>query len=59
MQLEIDILKQTIDLLKKPRHQQTSVSNGEKTVTAVTLNTKYPLPVLLKNLKIAKSSLLL
>ena len=57
MQLEIDILKQTIDVLKKdPGINKTPLSNGEKAVIADALKTKYPLPVLLKKLKIAKSS---
>ena len=57
MQLEIDILKQTIDVLKKdPGINKTPLSNGEKIVIVDALKTKYPLPVLLKKLKMAKSS---
>ena len=57
MQLEIDILKQTIDVLKKdPGINKTPLSNGEKVVIVDALKTKYPLPVLLKKLKMAKSS---
>lgn len=57
MQMEIDILKQTIDVLKRdPGINKTPLSNGEKVVIVDALKTKYPLHVLLKKLKMAKSS---
>ncbi len=57
MQLELDILKETIDVLKKdPGINKSPLSNGEKAVIADALKTKYPLPVLLKKLRMAKSS---
>ena len=52
MQLELDILKETIDVLKKdPGINKSPLSNGEKAVIADALKTKYPLPVLLKKLR--------
>ena len=57
MQMEIDILKETIDILKKdPGINKTPLSNGEKAVIADALKMKYSLPILLKKLRIAKSS---
>ena len=57
MQLEIDILKQTIDVLKKdPGINRIPLINGEKAVIVDALKKRYPLPVLLKKLKMAKSS---
>lgn len=56
MQLEMDILKETIDVQKDPGINKTPLSNGEKAVIADALKMKYPLPVLLKKLKIAKIS---
>ena len=57
MQIELDILKETINVLKKdPGINKSPLSNGEKAVIADALKTKYPLPVLLKKLRMAKSS---
>lgn len=57
MQMEIDILKETINVLKKdPGIDQTALSNREKAVIIDALKTKYSLPHLLKKLHIAKSS---
>lgn len=57
MQMEIDILKETIDVLKKdPGIDQTALSNWEKAVIIDALKNKYSLPDLLKKLNLAKSS---
>ena len=57
MQMEIDILKETIHVLKKdPGIDQTALSNREKTVIIDALKTKYSLSHLLKKLHISKSS---
>lgn len=55
--MEIDILKEIIDVLKKDTGiNKAPLSNGEKAVIANALKTKYPLPLLLRKLRIAKSS---
>ena len=57
MQLEIDILKETIDALKKdPGISMAPLSNREKAVIVDALTKKYSLPLLLNKLKMAKSS---
>ena len=57
MQMEIDILKETINVLKKdPGIDQTALSNWEKAVIIDALKNKYSLPDLLKKLNLAKSS---
>ena len=57
MQMEIDILKETINVLKKdPGIDQTALTNREKAVIIDALKNKYSLPVLLKKLNLAKSS---
>ena len=57
MQMEIDILKETINVLKKdPGIDQAALSNREKAVIIDALKTKYSLPHLLKKLRISKSS---
>ena len=57
MQMEIDILKETINVLKKdPGIDQEALSNREKAVIIDALKTKYSLPHLLKKLRILKSS---
>ncbi len=57
MQLEIDILKETLDVLKKdPGANTETLSNREKTVIVDALRTRYPLSVLLDRLFISKSS---
>ena len=57
MQMEIDILKETINVLKKdPGVNQTSLKNREKAVIVDALKSKYSLPVLLKQLDFSKSS---
>ena len=56
MQLEIDILKETIDVLKKdPGIDQTALKNREKAVIVDALKNKYSLPLLLERLELAKS----
>lgn len=57
MQMEIDILKETINVLKKdPGIDQSALSNREKAVIIDALKIKYSLPHLLKKLHISKSS---
>ncbi|MDO4327618.1 MAG: IS3 family transposase [bacterium] len=57
MQMEIDILKETIDVLKKdPGVDQTVLKNREKAVIIDALKNKYSLPMLCVKLNLAKSS---
>lgn len=57
MQLEIDILKETINVLKKdPGVDQTSLKNREKAVIIDALKSKYSLPLLLEQMDISRSS---
>lgn len=57
MQMEIDVLKETVNVLKKdPGIDQTALTNREKAVIIDALKNKYPLPLLRKKLNISKSS---
>ena len=57
MQLEIDILKETFEVLKKdPGVDLTTLRNQEKAVIVDALKDKYSLPILLQKLRLAKSS---
>lgn len=57
MQLEIDILKETIDVLKKDQGiNLKKLTNKEKVMMIDTLKNKYSLPLLLKMLELPKSS---
>lgn len=57
MQLEIDILKETINVIKKdPGANKKPTNNREKAVVVDALKGKYPLPILLDKLNMAKSS---
>jgi putative transposase len=57
MQLEIDILKATLDVLKKdPGINTKTLSNQEKAVIVDALRGKYSLPLLLEALSFPKSS---
>ena len=57
MQMEIDILKETISVLKKdPGADRTVLRNREKAVMIGALKDKYSLPELLNRLGMAKSS---
>ena len=57
MQLEIDILKEAINVLKKdPDIDQSALSNREKAVIIDVLKNRYSLPLLLQKLKLSKSS---
>jgi transposase InsO family protein len=57
MQLEIDILKETLEVLKKdPGVDLTTLLNQEKAVIVDALKNKYSLPILLQKLRLAKSS---
>ena len=57
MQLEIDILKETLEVLKKdPGVDMTALKNREKAVIIGVLKDKYSLPLLLKKFGMPKSS---
>ena len=57
MQMEIDILKETINVLKKdPGVDQTALRNREKAVIIGVLKNKYSLPKLCHKLEISRSS---
>lgn len=57
MQMEIDILKETINVLKKdPGIDQTALKNREKVAIIDALKNKNSLPVLFDKLDISKSS---
>ena len=57
MQLEIDILKETINVLKKdPGIDLTALSNSEKAVIVDALRNKYSLPQLLRKIGLSRSS---
>ena len=57
MQIEIDILKETINVLKKDASiDQTAFTNREKAVIIDALKNKYSLPALCKKLLLAPSS---
>ncbi len=57
MQLEIDILKETINVLKKgPGVSKVPLKNKEKAAIADALKDRYTLPILLGKLEMAKSS---
>ncbi len=56
LQLENDILKETINVLKKdPGVDRTALSNREKAVIVDALKNRYSLPLLLKEMRLAKS----
>ncbi len=57
MQMEIDILKETINVLKKdPGANMEALKNREKAAIVDALRNRYPLPVLLTSLNLPKSS---
>ena len=57
MQLEIDILKETINVLKKdPDIDLSALSNREKAVIIDVLKARYSLPLLLEKMQLSKSS---
>ena len=57
MQLEIDLLKETINVIKKdPGIDMKALKNREKAAVVDDLKGKYPLPVLLDQLGLARSS---
>lgn len=57
MQLEIDVLKETINVIKKdPDIDLSALNNKEKAVTIDVLKNRYSLPTLLRKLKLSKSS---
>lgn len=56
MQLELDILKETINVLKKdPGIDQTALKNREKAVIVDALKNRYSLPLLLEKLGLSRS----
>lgn len=60
MQMEIDILKETINVLKKdPGIDQTALTNREKAVIIDALKNKYSLLNLLKNLNLQKAAIII
>ncbi len=56
MQMEIDILKETINVFKKNDIDQTILSNRKKAVISDALKTKYSLLRLLEKLNLSKIS---
>lgn len=57
LQMEVDILKETINVLKKdPGVDLTSLKNREKAVIIGALKNRYSLPKLLKRFSLSKSS---
>ena len=57
MQLEIDILKETINVLKKdPGVSKAPLKNKEKAAIVDALKDRYTLPILLRKLEMSKSS---
>lgn len=57
LQMEVDVLKEALNLLKKdPGINVTELKNREKAVVIDAMKNKYPLPQLLKFLRMAKSS---
>ena len=57
MQLEIDVLKETINVIKKdPDIDQGAFSNREKAVIIGVLKSNYSLPTLLQKIQLSKSS---
>ena len=57
LQLEVDILKETINVLKKdPGADLNDLKNREKVAVIDAMKEKYPLPVLLRKMKLPRSS---
>lgn len=57
LQLEVDILKETINVLKKdPGVDLNDLKNKEKVAVIDAMKEKYPLPVLLRKMKLPRSS---
>ena len=57
MQLEIDVLKETINVIKKdPDIDLSALNNKEKAVIIDVLKNRYSLPTLLRKLELSKSS---
>lgn len=60
MQMEIDILKETINVLKKaPGIDQTALTNQEKAVIIDALKNKYSCRIFLKNLTLQKAAIII
>ena len=57
LQLEVDILKETINVLKKdPGVDWKDLKNKEKVAVIDAMKEKYPLPILLRRMKLSRSS---
>lgn len=57
MQMEIDILRETINVIKKdPGFDPSQLKNSERVTIVDALKGKYPLPKLLKKVELARSS---
>lgn len=57
LQLEVDILKETINVLKKdPGVDWKNLKNREKVAVIDAMKEKYPLPALLRKMKLSRSS---
>ena len=57
LQLEVDILKETINVLKKdPGVDWKDLKNREKVAVIDAMKEKYPLPILLRRMKLSRSS---
>lgn len=57
LELDVDILKETIKILKKdPGVDMTMIKNNEKALIVDALKNKYALPLILEKLEFAKSS---
>lgn len=57
LQLEVDILKETINVLKKdPGVDWKNLKNREKVAVIDAMKEKYPLPILLRRVELSRSS---
>lgn len=57
LQLEVDILKETINILKKdPGVDWKNLKNREKVAVIDAMKEKYPLPILFRRMKLSRSS---
>lgn len=57
LQLEVDILKETVNILKKdPGVDWKTLKNREKVAVIDAMKEKYPLPTLLRRMKLSRSS---
>ncbi len=59
MQLEIDILKETINVLKRPRHRSECSQQQREAVIIDVLKNSYSLPLLLQKLQLSKAVIII